>query len=128
MIILKIFDREGTELAFGDIVKISDGKKFTFFCEVKYLEKARSIAPFHTFSFHSVVKVDKFPDNAIKCKDPDYDYWYLYHGDAEDDGKAEDFDQYLLSWKECERLIDKSCFQIFTVENKSSKQLSFIEP
>ena len=48
MFTLKLFDRKGTELNLGDIVKISDGKRFTFFAEVKYLESEGVITPFHT--------------------------------------------------------------------------------
>ena len=50
---LELYDRKGNILSIGDIVKISDGKGFHFFSEVKFLEDEKCIAPFHTFSFHS---------------------------------------------------------------------------
>lgn len=111
---LKLFDRKGTELKIGDIVKISDGKRFTFFCEIKYLEKEKVIAPFHTFSFHSFEKVDKVPDNATKSTEERYDIWYVYWEEAETDPDPESFNRYLTDWRICETMIDKRLYQIET--------------
>ena len=112
MFILKLQDRKCNELKEGDIVKISDGKSFTFFAEVKYLEREGVITPFHTFSFHSFEKVDKVPDNAIKSTEERYDIWYLYREEAEEDKEAEDFEKYLMSWLECEHHLEKRSWKI----------------
>lgn len=112
MFILKLFDRNGTELNEGDIVKISDGKKFTFFAEVKYIESEGIITPFHTFSFHSFEKVDKVPIEAVKSTETRYNIWYIYTDTAEIDDKAEHFERYLMSWRECEHHVDKRSWRI----------------
>ena len=112
MITVKIKDRLGNELNFGDIVKISDGRKFKFYSEVKYLEKEKAIAPFHTFCFHSIEKVDSLPRNAKKGDEERYDFWYICNDEAETDEAAERANEYLLSWRECERFLEKSCFSI----------------
>lgn len=107
MFILKLFDRKGNELKEGDYVKVSNGKEFTFFAEVKYIESEGIITPFHTFSFHSFEKVDKIPDEAKKSTEERYDIWYMYSDDAEQDDKAHDFEKYLMSWRECEHHLEK---------------------
>jgi len=112
MFTLKLYDRKGTELNEGDVVHISDGKSFDFWAEVKYLEKENAIAPFHTFSFHSFVKVDKVPEHAVKSTEERYNIWYVYKENAETDNEAELFENYLMSWRECESMIDKRCFRI----------------
>ena len=112
MFILKLYDRKGTQLHEGDYVKISDGKQFTFFAEVKYLEKEGVIAPFHTFSFHSFEKVNEIPENAIKSTEERYGIWYLHREDSEIDSDAEYFEKYLLSWRECEHHLEKRCWRI----------------
>lgn len=113
MFILKLYDRRGTELKLGDIVKISDYRsKFTFFCEVKYLEDQQVITPFHTFSFHSFEKVDSVPANAKESTEERYKIWYLHDDEAEDDTNRESFDKYLMSWRECEDLLEKRCWRI----------------
>lgn len=112
MFILKLFDRNKKELNEGDFVKISDGRRFTFFCEVKYLPDEKVIAPFHTFSFHSFVKVDAIPDNAIASTEERYRIWYVYDEDAEEDKEANLFEKYLSDWRVCEHLIDKRCYNI----------------
>ena len=43
MFILEFQDRNGNKLAIGDIVKISNGKEFNFYAEVKYLENEKII-------------------------------------------------------------------------------------
>lgn len=112
MFILKLFDRKGVELHLGDIVKISDGKRFTFFCEVKFLEKENAITPFHTFSFHSVEKVDSVPPEAIKSTEERYNIWYQYLEEAENDPRPYLFEKYLMDWRQCEHLINNRCYQI----------------
>ena len=112
MFTLKLFDRKGNELKEGDFVKISNGKEFTFFAEVKYIESEGIITPFHTFSFHSFEKVDKIPDEAKKSTEERYDIWYMYSDDAEQDEKAPDFEKYLMSWRECEHHLEKRSWAI----------------
>lgn len=110
MFTLKLYDRNGTALSFGDIVKISDGKVFTFFAEVKYLEREKVITPFHTFSFHSIVKVDKVPEGAKKSTEERYDIWYIES--PEEDTDSESAENYLTAWRECERLMEKGYYRI----------------
>lgn len=108
---LKLFDRKGIELHLGDIVKISNGKYFDFFAEVKYLEDQKVITPFHTFTFHSFEKVDKVPENAHKSTEERYNIWYQYYDEAEPDTQAKEFEKYLMDWRECERMLER-CFEI----------------
>lgn len=112
MFILKLQDRKGNELNEGDIVKISDGKRFTFFSEIKYLEDEGIITPFHTFSFHSFEKVDKVPDGVTKSTEERYDIWYICQDEAEEDDRAVDFEKYLMSWRECEHHLEKRSWKI----------------
>lgn len=107
---LTIHDREGTQLNIGDIVMVSNRNEFTFYSEVKWIEERQVLAPFHTFSFHSFLKVDKVPDHAIKGNNPDYDIWYLEIPEVDDN--AAEFSEYLSSWRECERQIEKAAFRI----------------
>lgn len=102
MIEIKLFDRKVEELNFGDIVKISDGKRFTFYSEVKYLEFENAIAPFHTFAFMSFEKAD-LPAHAKKCKEERYDCWFVDHETDEDSEKYGN--QYLMDWRHCESLL-----------------------
>jgi hypothetical protein len=110
--ILKLQDRNGVELREGDIVRISDGKNFNFFSEVKYLPEYKVIAPFHTFSFHSVEKVDSLPDGAMEGKAEErYKLWYVPEPD--EDGVTEDkFLKYLNSWRECEYQLNGRAYCI----------------
>lgn len=112
MFLLKLFDRNGTELQLGDIVMISDGRNFKFFAEVKYLPEEKVITPFHTFSFHSFVKIDSLPKNAIKCTESRYDIWFVIEEDAHPDFNAADFEKYLRDWRQCETLMEKRMWQI----------------
>ena len=113
MFILTLHDRNGVELKLGDLVKISNGRRFTFFSEVKWLEKEQVIAPFNTFSFHSFEKVDKIPEKAVKrIVEGDYDCWYLYDEDAEDDSYADQARSYLKSWRDLEMLIESRAYRI----------------
>ena len=120
MFILKLYDRKGKELKEGDIVKVSDGKHFLFFSEVKYLEDERVIAPFHTFSFHSFEKVNNVPANAVMGKEERYNLWYVSSDSAEidDDGYSEgkQISAYLEDWRECERLLETKCYRIQKVK------------
>jgi len=111
MFTLTLTDRNGTPLNEGDIVKISNSGKFTFFSEVKYLEKEKVITPFHTFTFHSFEKVDKVPDSAIKSSEERYDIWFLGN-EASPDHKAADYEGYLMEWRKCERNLEKRCWRI----------------
>lgn len=110
MFILKLYDRNGVELKFGDIVKISNGKSFQFYSEVKYLEDEQAIAPFHTFTFHSFIKVDKVPDNAKKSTETKYNIWFT--NDYETDNGFEIGEKYLMDWRACEHLLEQRCFRI----------------
>lgn len=105
---LRIYDRKGTELKLGDTVAISDGRHINFFAEVKWLEKEQVLAPFHTFSFHSMVKVDSIPADAVKSSEERYNIWYL----PEKQEDNERFEDYLKSWRECEIALEKSMFRI----------------
>jgi len=109
---LSIHDRNGIELSQGDIVKISDGVRITFFAEVKYLPKEQVITPFHTFSFSSVEKVDSVPDNAILSSEERYNIWYLPSTEGYEDLKAQEFDKFLTDWRTCEYLLEKRMFRI----------------
>lgn len=113
---LTLHDRNGTELKLGDIVKISIRNEFTFFCEVTYLTDLKVIAPFYTFSFHSFEKVDSLPPNAIKSNETRYNIWYLEN--PEEDGQAEKFNNYLMSWRECEHRIEERCYRIELIESQ----------
>lgn len=112
MFVLKLFDRNGKPLQPGDIVQISDGRRFRFWSEVKFLEKDQVIAPFHTFSFHSFEKVDNVPANAIKSTDERYNIWYVYEEDSQEDKAANAHENYLTEWRQCEHLIDKRMWRI----------------
>jgi len=113
--ILKLFDRKGIELQLGDFVKISNGKQFSFYCEVTWLDAEKIIAPFHTFTFHSFEKIDAIPDNATKSTEERYNIWYVYDEQAEEDKDAESFEQYLSAWRSCEVLLEKRCYQIVKI-------------
>jgi hypothetical protein len=110
MFLLKLYDRQGTELNEGDIVKISDGKSFSFYSEIKYLEKEEAIAPFHTFSFHSFLKVDKLPENTILSKEIRYRIWFVQNPEL--DESPEEGEKYLIDWRQCEHLLSQRCFRI----------------
>ncbi len=112
MFTLELYDRKGVKLELGDIVKVSDGRDFHFFAEVKYLESEQCITPFHTFSFHSFEKIDSVPENAIKSTEERYNIWYFHTLEAEQDKKAEEFRDYLMSWRECEIELKKRAFRI----------------
>jgi hypothetical protein len=105
---LQLFDRNGKELNEGDIVRISNGKQFSFYAEIKHLEDEQIIAPFHTFSFHSFEKVDQVPDGAILLKEERYRCWYL--ANEEIDNAADFGNKYLIDWRTCEHLL--KCWKI----------------
>lgn len=112
MFTLTLHDRNGATLNQGDIVKVSNGRGFTFYSEVKYLEKEKIIAPFHTFSFHSFEKVDKVPDNAIPSSEERYKIWYMKDNESEIDESPGDFERYLMDWRCCEHLLEKRIYRI----------------
>jgi len=117
MFTLILTDRKGIELKQGDIVKISNADRFSFYSEVKYLEKEKAIAPFHTFSFHSFEKVDSIPANAIQSTEERYKIWYVAADDAESDLTAKMHEGYLMDWRSCEHLLEKKCFNIALTPN-----------
>ena len=110
MFTLEIYDRCGNELHEGDVVRISDGKHWNFYSEVKYLEEEQTLAPFHTFCFHSVEKVDKIPNDAVLCKEERYKVWYVK--EPETDQPPESANKYLTDWRECERHLKDRLFRI----------------
>jgi hypothetical protein len=115
MFILKLFDRLGNELSEGDFVKISDGRRWTFYAEVKYLKDENVITPFHTFSFHSFEKVNEIPKDAQQSTEERYKIYYTYpdhEGESDADQNAKEFEKYLMSWRECEHAINDRCFRI----------------
>ncbi|TXI90600.1 MAG: hypothetical protein E6Q36_01165 [Chryseobacterium sp.] len=113
---LTIHDRNGVELKEGDIVKIIVREEFQFFCEVKYLEGDKVLTPFHTFSFHSVEKIDKVPEKAIKSKEERYNIWFMPTKKYDDQG-MEAFSKYLMSWRQCEHLLEKRMWRIERLTN-----------
>jgi len=109
---LEIYDRKGIKLNIGDIVKVSNGKEFSFYSEVKYLEKERALTPFHTFSFHSFEKVDAVPDHAQKATEERYNIWFTHSPQLDDTEAAEQANKYLIDWRSCERFLDNRTFKI----------------
>ena len=109
---LKLYDRNGVELHEGDIVRISNSGLFNFFAEVKYLEAENAIAPFHTFVFASVEKIDAVPEGATKAREDRYNVWYVADGEAAVDEQAKENNDYLWSWRELEHQIDARCWRI----------------
>lgn len=116
MFLLKIYDRDCVELKLGDIVEVSDGKKIKFYCRVTFLESVQKLAPFHTFSFHSVRKVEAPHVNATRCTEDRYECWYLAGDDQIDDMNAATHEKYLADWQACERLLEKSAFSVIPVQ------------
>jgi hypothetical protein len=114
MFLVKLYDRKRQELSIGDIVAISDGKRLNFYCRITFLEKEQKLAPFHTFSFHSVEKVAEVPENAVPCSEDRYECWYM-GSEAKPDESAAEHAQYLLDWRACERFLDKSCFDVVPI-------------
>ena len=113
MFLLTLMDRNGTPLNMGDIVKVCNSRgEFTFYSEVKYLEKEKKIAPFHTFSFHSFEKVDKVPDHCTKSTEERYQIWYTNNPESESKEIHDMFEKYLIDWRCCEHLIENSCFSL----------------
>lgn len=109
---LELYDRIGNKLKIGDIVKVSDGKGFTFFSEVKYLENEKVITPFHTFSFHSFEKVNKVPEHAKLSTEERYDIWYTHSPEIDEKEAADHANKYLIDWRKCEHLLKQRCFRI----------------
>lgn len=116
MFLLKLQDRNGKELSEGDIVAIIDIRQnISFYCQVTYMEDQQAIAPFHTFSFHSVEKVNYVPDGALPFLNEErYKAWYM--PDAENDKSAGMHDKYLMSWRECEYQLDKRAYRIERID------------
>jgi hypothetical protein len=118
---LELYDRKGNQLHEGDIVKISDGTKFSFYAEVKYLKDEGVIAPFSTFSFHSFEKVKSVPNGAVKSDETRYGIWFMKSENK--DKNAEDFKRYLISWRECEIPIQERCYRISIKKSVKQPQL-----
>lgn len=112
MFTLELYDRIGNKLSLGDIVKVSNGREFTFFAEVKYLESEKVITPFHTFSFHSFEKVETIPEHAKKSTEERYNIWYTYSPELDEKESAEYANKYLISWRVCEHLLEERCFRV----------------
>ena len=109
---LSLFDRIGNPLNMGDIVKVSNGRGFSFYAEVKFLEKEQCITPFHTFSFHSFEKVDKVPEHAIKSTEERYNIWVIASPEKDTEEAVKYAEQYLSDWRQCEHLLEKKCYRI----------------
>lgn len=121
--ILTLHDRNGTELNMGDYVKICNrANEFEFFAEVKYLEDQKVITPFHTFSFHSFEKVTEIPKEAVKSHEERYNIYYLEDPDFNSEDNAEQFKDYLMSWRECEHNIENRSYRIELI--KENPQLT----
>lgn len=112
MFTLKLYDRIGNELNLGDTVKVSNGKDFSFYAEVKYLENEKIITPFHTFSFHSFEKVDSVPEHAKRANEERYNIWYTHSPELDEKEASESANKYLLDWRQCEHLLKTKCFRI----------------
>ena len=113
---LTFHDRNGVQINEGDIVKISDGRRYTFFCRVTFLEDEKVMAPLNTFSFHSIEKVDLLPANAIRSNETRYDVWYLEEPENEIGDNLEKFNSYLMSWRDCEDRLETRCYRINRIE------------
>ena len=109
---LELYDRKGEKLNLGDIVKISNGKGFSFYAEVKYLEDEKVITPFHTFSFHSFEKAENVPEHAIKSTETKYQIWFTHSPEIDEKEAIESADDYLMSWRKCEHLLEKKYIRI----------------
>lgn len=107
---LQLYDHHGNALKLGDIVRINSGDRslHEFYARLTWLKEEQAIAPFHTFTFHSMEKVEKVPESATKSTEPRYDIWYI----EKPDGDPDRFEDYLMSWRECEHQIQKRAFRI----------------
>lgn len=112
MFTLELYDRIGQPLNIGDIVKVSDGRRFNFYAEVKYLEKEETITPFHTFSFHSFEKVAELPETLIKCSEERYNIWFTHNPEIDTEEAIKEAEKYLIDWRQCEHLLKNRCFRI----------------
>lgn len=112
---LILTDVHGKTLNFGDIVKINSGRggDSCFYAQITYLEKEKSIAPFHSFSFHSFEKVDKVPEGAKELSETRYKSWFM-NTDIEAEKR---FEGYLMDWRKCEHELNR-CFHIILEEEK----------
>lgn len=109
---LELYDRIGNKLNLGDIVKVSNGREFSFYAEVKYLENEKLITPFHTFGFHSFEKVDSVPEHAKKASEERYNIWYTHSPELDEKWASEYANKYLIDWRQCEYLLEKRCFRV----------------
>ena len=127
MFILELYDRIGNKLNLGDIVKVSNGKEFSFYAEVKYLESEKIITPFHTFSFHSFEKVEKVPEHAKKSTEERYNIWYTNAPEIDEKEAANYAEKYLIDWRQCEHLLESRCYRIQLQKQSNNKQLSIFD-
>lgn len=113
MFIVKLKDRNGRPLHLGDIVKLSDGKRITFFVRVTWLPDVKQIAPFHPFSFHSIEyvgdNVEVLPDGIVQCTEPRFDCWFMPGNTPDTDADAHN--GYLMEWRKAEHIL-QSCIEI----------------
>lgn len=116
MFILELYDSNGNKLECGDIVKVSNGREFSFYAEVKYLEVEQVIAPFHTFSFHHFEKVDHVPDHAIQSSEERYKVWYTHTPEVTAPEAKQYAEKYLIDWRQCEHLLEEKCFRVKLIE------------
>lgn len=111
MFTLELYDRNGAKLQLGDLVRISNGRKFVFYTEIKYLPEECAISPFHTFSFHSVEKVDEVPEGCTQSQhETRFKVWYNKTHDEDLDPKSGK--DYLMSWRSCELALEQKMFRI----------------
>lgn len=112
---LRLLDRNGIELKLGDTVRISDGRYWTFYSEIKYLGNGE-ITPFSTFSYHSIEKVDKLPEGLVESTETRYKIWIDPNYNHEDRG-SNNFETYLADWRFVEEWLRKRYFIIEPEKN-----------
>ncbi len=94
----KLILKDSKEVPFkeGDIVKVINrlGSP-VFYCEVTFLEDKKAIAPFHSFCFHYIEKVDGVPEGTMPIKEERYKT-YRIGKVGEDDFEENYAEKYLM--------------------------------